>query len=87
MIFVFMRNLKKLLRKTTSTWDWLVTRFRDKVDIAMYTTRFGDGMYPSIWGLDQNGEPTCLVTDFLIMDLQETYESSWFFYGEIEKYE
>lgn len=32
-------------------------------------------------GLDQNGEPTCLVTDFLIMDLQETYESSWFLWG------
>ncbi|WP_411265986.1 DUF4241 domain-containing protein [Bacillus sp. MZGC1] len=29
---------------------------------------FGDGMYPSFWGLDQNGEPACLVTDFLIMD-------------------
>ncbi|WP_410610754.1 hypothetical protein [Bacillus sp. SIMBA_154] len=25
-------------------------------------------MYPSFWGLDENGEPACLVTDFLIMD-------------------
>ncbi|MEK3971949.1 DUF4241 domain-containing protein [Bacillus sp. FSL M7-0558] len=50
------------------TWDWLVARFHDKVDIAMFTTGFGDGMYPSFWGLDQNGEPACLVTDFLIMD-------------------
>ncbi|WP_435382696.1 hypothetical protein [Bacillus altitudinis] len=25
-------------------------------------------MYPSFWGLDENREPTCLVTDFLIMD-------------------
>lgn len=50
------------------TWDWLVTRFHDKVDIVMFTTGFGDGMYPSFWGIDQNGEPACLVTDFLIMD-------------------
>ncbi|MGX9290977.1 DUF4241 domain-containing protein [Bacillus sp. A015] len=50
------------------TWDWLVTRFHDKVDIAMFTTGIGDGMYPSFWGLDENGEPTCLVTDFFIMD-------------------
>ncbi|MCY7694917.1 DUF4241 domain-containing protein [Bacillus altitudinis] len=50
------------------TWDWLVTRFHDKVDIAMFTTGFGDGMYPSFWGLDENGELACLVTDFLIMD-------------------
>ncbi|MBL7241699.1 DUF4241 domain-containing protein [Bacillus altitudinis] len=48
--------------------DWLVTRFHDKVDIAIFTTGFGDGMYPSFWGLDGNGKPTCLVTDFLIMD-------------------
>ncbi|MCM2984198.1 DUF4241 domain-containing protein [Bacillus safensis] len=25
-------------------------------------------MYPSFWGLDQNGEPACLVTDFLLVD-------------------
>ncbi|MCM2989143.1 DUF4241 domain-containing protein [Bacillus safensis] len=32
------------------TWDWLVTRFHDKVDIVMFTTGFGDGMCPSFWG-------------------------------------
>lgn len=32
------------------TWDWLVTSFHDKVDIAMFTTGFGDGMYPSFGG-------------------------------------
>ncbi|MFP3812700.1 DUF4241 domain-containing protein [Bacillus sp. SIMBA_005] len=32
------------------TWDWLVTRFHDKVDIAVFTTGFGDGMYPSFGG-------------------------------------
>ncbi|WP_269201376.1 DUF4241 domain-containing protein [Bacillus safensis] len=36
------------------TRDWLVTRFHDKVDIAIFTTGFGDGIYPSFWGLDQN---------------------------------
>ncbi|WP_282916994.1 DUF4241 domain-containing protein [Bacillus altitudinis] len=46
------------------TWDWLVTRFHDKV----FTTGFGDGMYPSFWGLDENWEPVCLVTDFLIVN-------------------
>ncbi|MCA1016955.1 DUF4241 domain-containing protein [Bacillus stratosphericus] len=50
------------------TWDWLVTRFHDKVDIAMFTTGFDDGMYSSFWGLDENGDPACLVTDFLIVD-------------------
>ncbi len=32
------------------TRDWLVTRFHDKVDIAMFTIGFSDGMYPSFWG-------------------------------------
>lgn len=30
----------------------------------MFTTGYGDGF----WGLDQNGEPACLVTDFLLVD-------------------
>ncbi|KDE29061.1 hypothetical protein BA81_01175 [Bacillus safensis FO-36b] len=34
----------------------------------MFTTGFGDGMYPSFWGLDGSGEPACLVTDFFIMN-------------------
>ncbi|MED1459874.1 MULTISPECIES: DUF4241 domain-containing protein [Bacillus] len=36
--------------------------------ISMFTRGFGDGMYPSFLGLDQNGKTACLVTDFLIMD-------------------
>ncbi|CUB15747.1 hypothetical protein BN2127_JRS3_00494 [Bacillus safensis] len=50
------------------TCDWLVTRFHDKVDIAMFTTGISDGMYTSFWGLDQKGKPAYLVTDFLIME-------------------
>ncbi|MGN7279818.1 DUF4241 domain-containing protein [Bacillus altitudinis] len=34
----------------------------------MFTTGYGDGMYPSFWGLEQNEEPACLVTVFLIVD-------------------
>ncbi|PRS67378.1 hypothetical protein C6347_14900 [Bacillus sp. NMTD17] len=41
----------------------------------MFTTGFGDGMYPSFWGLDENGEPACLVTDFLIMDYEKPMKS------------
>ncbi|WP_181891457.1 DUF4241 domain-containing protein [Bacillus altitudinis] len=49
------------------TWDWLVTRFQDKVDIAMFTTGFGDGIYPSFWGLNET-ENRLALTDFLIID-------------------
>jgi len=48
------------------TRSWLVTRFQEKVDLAIFSTRFGDGVYPSFWGMDENGDETCLVTDFLL---------------------
>lgn len=46
--FYFYEEFAEALEKNYKhTWDWLVTRFHEKVDIAMFTTGFGDGMYPS----------------------------------------
>ncbi|MEK4184179.1 MULTISPECIES: DUF4241 domain-containing protein [Bacillus] len=50
------------------TRSWLATRFQEKVDLAIFSTRFGDGVYPTFWGMDENGDETCLVTDFLLTD-------------------
>lgn len=50
------------------TRSWLVTTFKDNASIAIFSTGWGDGCYPSFWGLDNNGEIVCLVTDFLITD-------------------
>ncbi|WP_426052764.1 DUF4241 domain-containing protein [Bacillus sp. DC4300-2b2] len=61
------------------TWGWLVTHFHDKVDIAIFTTGFGDGIYPSFWGLDQKRKPACLVTDFLSWN-DEKPMKSWFLF-------
>lgn len=66
--FLYEEFAEGLEQNYQHTWDRLVTRFYDKVDIAMFTTGFGDGMYPSFWGLDQNGKTACLVKDFLIID-------------------
>lgn len=51
-----------------ATRSWLVTTPTEKTTIAMFSTGWGDGYYPSFWGLDEDGEAVCLVTDFLILE-------------------
>jgi len=34
------------------------------LNIAMFWSGWGDGFYPSFWGLDEVGEPLALMTDF-----------------------
>lgn len=36
--------------------------------IAIFGSGWGDGVYPSIWGLDGAGAPSVLVTDFHVLD-------------------
>jgi Protein of unknown function (DUF4241) len=37
-------------------------------NIAMFESGFGDGSYPSYFGLDVNGKPVILVTTFFVVD-------------------
>lgn len=36
----------------------------DDINIAIFSSGWGDGFYPSFWGLDAAGEPVVLLTDF-----------------------
>lgn len=36
--------------------------------LAVFTSGWGDGSYPSYWALDANGTPVALVTDFMIIE-------------------
>ncbi len=38
-----------------------------ELNVAMFASGLGDGFYESFWGLDKDGEATCLVTDFGIL--------------------
>lgn len=38
-------------------------------NVAAFSSGYGDGVYPSFWGFDKNGELCSLITDFLIIDL------------------
>ena len=43
--------------------NWFITSIKGKTDnFAVFTSGWGDGYYPTFWGLDENGEPVCLVT-------------------------
>lgn len=40
----------------------------DPAIVAMFRSGWGDGMYPSFWGLDAEGRPVLLVTDFQVLE-------------------
>lgn len=39
-------------------------------DVLIADSGFGDGRYPSYWGLDANGKPVVLVVDFFLSELE-----------------
>lgn len=46
----------------------LFTPLPDKPNIAIFQSGWGDGFYASYWGLDAEGKPLVLVTDFGLLD-------------------
>ena len=45
------------------------------LNIAMFWSGWGDGIYPSFWGLDAAGEPLLLMTDFEVLENADGRES------------
>lgn len=45
------------------------------LNIAMFSSGWGDGSYPSFWGLDAAGEPVLLMTDFDVLENADGRES------------
>lgn len=45
------------------------------LNIAMFWSGWGDGLYPSFWGLDATGEPLLLMTDFGVLENADGRES------------
>lgn len=50
----------------TDTWDYADIALNDdaSLNLIMFTSGWGDGVYASYWGYDASGAPACLVTDF-----------------------
>ncbi|WP_095084018.1 DUF4241 domain-containing protein [Mesorhizobium sophorae] len=45
------------------------------LNIAMFWSGWGDGIYPSFWGLSAAGEPLLLMTDFEVLENADGRES------------
>lgn len=45
-------------------WGSAVLDPKTKANMLVFSSGFGDGVYPSYWGLSKSGKAVCLVTDF-----------------------
>lgn len=41
------------------------------VNVAAFSTGYGDGAYPSYWGIDDKNRICCLITDFCLLGFEE----------------
>ena len=56
----------------TDYGDWINFQLPDsELNIAMFHSGYGDGNYPSYWGIDKDGEIVSLVIDFLVLLVPE----------------
>lgn len=44
-------------------------------NLIAFSSGAGDGAYPSFWGVDADGNPVCLVTDFGLLDVDDADEA------------
>jgi hypothetical protein len=50
------------------TWSWANLALDASTNVVAFSTGYGDGVYPTCWGLDAAGAPVCALTDFLLID-------------------
>lgn len=43
---------------------WAFVQFEDDLTAFLFTSGYGDGVYPAYWGFDENDALACLVIDF-----------------------
>ena len=84
----FSRQLKECYEKYPQNQreegDWFNALIPgdDEINLVVFQTGFGEGIYPCYWGLDEAGEAAQLVADFFVFDpavstsLKPTEESS-----------
>lgn len=62
--------LQQLAQTEVATWATanVVLDPASGANLIAFTSGFGDGDYPSYWGLDASGQPLVLVTDFGVLD-------------------
>jgi hypothetical protein len=51
----------------TREWAVFVVDKATGLNLVAFSSGWGDGTYPSFWGRSANGDPLCLLTDFLVL--------------------
>jgi hypothetical protein len=64
---------KRLLDQHGMLWCWaeLALPGARGGNVVAFSSGIGDGAYVSYWGLSENDEPVCLITDFAVMNEEE----------------
>jgi len=64
---------EELARTYVHTRNWTLHRplASESVNIAIFSSGWGDGVYSSWFGLDEHGAPAVLVTEFQVAELPE----------------
>ncbi|MCC7500938.1 MAG: DUF4241 domain-containing protein [Flavobacteriales bacterium] len=62
----FAAEFAKTAEPGTRDGDWINYAFPDRPDLnlTMFSSGYGDGVYPSYWGVNEHGGIVCLVIDF-----------------------
>lgn len=56
------------------TWGWvnISPAHANGANVVAFSSGWGDGGYPSFFGYDAAGQPACLITDFGVLEEDET---------------
>ncbi len=54
--------------KHTRSWATLELEPESGLNLIAFSSGWGDGCYPSYWGLDAQGDAACLLTDFRVIE-------------------
>jgi Protein of unknown function (DUF4241) len=58
----------------TRNWAMVELPGTDGLNLALFSSGFGDGAYASYWGMAETGEAVALLTDFGLLDPPESLE-------------
>ena len=54
--------------KQHDNWSNHWPQTSNQLNVIMFSSGMGDGVYSTYWGLDSTGKPACLLTDFQLFD-------------------